>query len=180
MLGRRRRSTLGKLFPPRGKNRKPLKVTKAWVEAKLADAEFLKKTRERLADLGWFMKCLKEPLARMANKAEKQSGAFWQSRYKTIAVLDDEALLATCAYIDLNPVAAGMAKLPEDSEHTSVKARVDHCRESGRLDGLQAARDGAVAGVQTLKDWNVGFGYARLKTLATREPNERCYWLISV
>ena len=141
----------GKLFPPRGKDRKPLKVTKAWVEAKLADAEFLKKTRERLADLGWFMKCLKEPLARMANKAEKQTGAFWQSRYKSIAVLDDEALLATCAYIDLNPVAAGMAKLPEDSEHTSIKARVDHCRESGRLDNLQAAKDGAVAGVKAAK-----------------------------
>jgi hypothetical protein len=26
------------------------------------------RTRERLADLGWFMKCLKEPLARLANR----------------------------------------------------------------------------------------------------------------
>lgn len=94
------------------------------------------------------MKCLKEPLAKMANRSESQTGAFWQARYKSIAVLDDEALLATCAYIDLNPVAAGIAKLPEESEHTSVKARVEHCREGGRIDDLQAARAGSAAAQQ--------------------------------
>jgi hypothetical protein len=57
-------------------------------------------------------------------------------------------LLATCAYIDLNPVAAGIAATPEASPHTSVHARVEHCREQGRLDDLQAARDGSVAAPQ--------------------------------
>ena len=146
----------GKLFPPRGKDRKPLKVTKAWVQQKLADAKFVAQTRERLADLGWFMKCLKEPLARIVNQNESQTGAFWQSRYKSIAILDEEALLATCAYIDLNPVAAGVAALPEKSEHTSVKARVDHCRAKGRIDDLQAARAGAVAGVRASRGMESG------------------------
>ena len=146
----------GKLFPPRGKDRKPLKVTQAWVRQKRTDAKFVAQTRERLADLGWFMKCLKEPLARIANHQEKQTGAFWQSRYKSIAILDEEALLATCAYIDLNPVAAGVAALPEESEHTSVKARVDHCREKGRIDDLQAARSGAVAGVRASRGMESG------------------------
>jgi hypothetical protein len=63
----------------------------------------------------WFTKCLKEPLARIANRRESCQGHFWQGRYKSIAVLDDEALVAVCAYIDLNPVAAGTAKTPEDS-----------------------------------------------------------------
>ncbi len=43
-----------------------------------------------------------------------------------MAVLDEEALLAVCAYIDLNPVAAGIAEVPETSEHTSIKERVEH------------------------------------------------------
>jgi len=146
----------GKLFPPRGMDRKPLKVTQAWVQRQLADASFVARCRERLVDLGWFMKCLKEPLARIVNQAEGQTGAFWQSRYKSIAILDEEALLATCAYIDLNPVAAGMAALPEESEHTSVKARVDHCREKGRIDDLQAARAGTVAGVRASRGMESG------------------------
>ncbi len=136
------------VFPPRGADRKALEKIDQWVELKLNDKAFVQKCRQRLGDLGWFMKCLKEPLARLANKLEQQTGAFWQSRFKSIAILDDEALLATCAYIDLNPVAAGIAKLPEESEFTSAKARVDDCRESGRLDDLQAARAGSVAGVK--------------------------------
>jgi hypothetical protein len=45
------------------------------------------------------MKALKEPLARMANKEDDCKGTFWEARYKSIAILDEEALLATCAYI---------------------------------------------------------------------------------
>ncbi len=135
----------GRLYPPRDKKRKPLQVSKAWIKQKLADATFVEKTRKRLGNLGWFMKCLKEPLARRANRIDGCSGAFWQSRYKSIAILDAEALLATCVYIDLNPLAAGIAGLPENSPHTSVRRRVEHCRQKGRLDDLQAARAGSVA-----------------------------------
>ena len=139
-----------RLFPPRAADRQPVKVTDEWVARKAADEKFVLKARARLADLGWFMKCLKEPLARLANKADSQTGAFWQSRYKSIAILDEEALLATCAYIDLNPVAAGIASLPEESEHTSVKVRVDHCREQDRMPDLQASRAGSVDGVKVV------------------------------
>jgi REP element-mobilizing transposase RayT len=136
------------LFPPRGANRAPLEITQAWLDEKLADADFVARARQRLANLGWFMKCLKEPLARLANKQDGCRGAFWQGRYKSIAILDNEALLATCAYIDLNPLAAGISPTPEDSPYTSVHSRVEHCRQQGRLDDLQAARDGSVAAAQ--------------------------------
>ena len=63
-----------------------------------------------------------------------------------MAILDEESLLATCAYIDLNPVAAGIAAVPEASPYTSVKARVDHATEQGRSADLQAAEQGSVAG----------------------------------
>ena len=63
-----------------------------------------------------------------------------------MAILDDESLLATCAYIDLNPVAAGIAVVPEASPHTSIKQRVEHVQEQGRADDLKAAEAGSVAG----------------------------------
>jgi hypothetical protein len=63
-----------------------------------------------------------------------------------VAILDEESLLATCAYIDLNPVAAGIAAVPEASPYTSVKARVDHATEEGRTADLEAAEQGSVAG----------------------------------
>ena len=144
------------LFPPRGKDRKPLKLTAAWIAQKQADPKYVARTRQRLGSLSWFMKCLKEPLARIANRSDSQTGAFWQSRFKSIAILDTEALLATCAYIDLNPLAAGLARLPEDSPHTSVKTRVDHCRSKGRLDDLQAARAGSLPGLQASRSMESG------------------------
>jgi hypothetical protein len=48
-----------RLFPPRGKDPKPLDVTPAWVKDRLADAKWVAQTRERLNSLGWFTKCLK-------------------------------------------------------------------------------------------------------------------------
>jgi REP element-mobilizing transposase RayT len=126
----------GRLFPPRGKDRKPLDVTPAWVKDRLTDTKWLSQARERLNSLGWFMKCLKEPLARMANQEDQCRGTFWEARYKSIAILDEEALLTTLTYVDLNPLAAGLAKTPEASPHTSVKARVEDCRERGVLEDV--------------------------------------------
>jgi REP element-mobilizing transposase RayT len=114
-------------------------TVQAWIEHQCQDSARVARYRERLQDLGWFMKALKEPLARMANKEDDCKGTFWEARYKSIAILDEEALLATCAYIDLNPVAAGIAKTPEDAPHTSIKQRVDHARRNADLDTLQAA-----------------------------------------
>jgi hypothetical protein len=68
------------------------------------------------------MKSLKEPLARLANRQDKVRGVFFERRFSSVAVLDEEALLSIAAYIDLNPIAAGLAKAPEDSDHTSIKA----------------------------------------------------------
>ncbi len=60
--------------------------------------------------------------------------------------MDEQALLATCTYIDLNPVAAGIAAVPEASAHTSIKERVDHIQVQGRAEDLKAARSGSVGG----------------------------------
>ena len=135
----------GRLFPPRDKSRQPLPVSNEWVQWRLKDAKWVATARERLQSLSWFMKCLKEPLARLANRHDKVRGAFFEERFKSIGILDEESLLATCAYIDLNPVAAGIAETPEASPHTSVSTRVEHVKAQGRTEDLQAAAKGSAA-----------------------------------
>ena len=86
------------------------------------------------------MKCLKEPLARLANKQDQTRGAFFEERFKSIAILDEESLLATCAYIDLNPVAAGIVEVPEKSPHTSIYTASQIGQISGPNPRLESSR----------------------------------------
>jgi len=134
------------IYPPKTLAMDDPKIVQMHIAHQTKDKERVALLRERLANLGWFMKALKEPLARLANQEDECRGTFWEARYKSIAILDTEALLATCAYIDLNPLAAGIAQTPEKSEHTSIGQRVSHVRSQGKIDCLQAARQGSVAG----------------------------------
>lgn len=80
--------------------------------------------RERLSDLSWFMKNLNEYIARKANKEDQVKGHFWESRFKCQSLLDEKALLAAMAYVDLNPVRAKIAESPEKSVFTSIYERI--------------------------------------------------------
>jgi len=66
----------------------------------------------RMHDLSQFMKTLLQRFTRWFNRTHDRSGTLWEERYKSVIVESGIAARTMAAYIDLNPVRAGMVSEP--------------------------------------------------------------------
>ncbi|HUG69632.1 MAG TPA: hypothetical protein VMM76_17910 [Pirellulaceae bacterium] len=78
-------------------------------------------------------RCVRQ--AYLCDEDDQTSGRFWQGRFKAVPLLDEVSLLACAAYVDLNPVRAALAELPELSDYTGAKDRIDDLHERARPRG---------------------------------------------
>ncbi len=95
----------------------------------------------RMWDVSAFMKILKQRFTKWFNKNSKRSGTLWEDRFRSMVVESGEALGTMAAYINLNPVRAGMVKDPADYRWSSYGAA---------MGGNKAARTGLQSVVDTI------------------------------
>ena len=79
------------------------------------DTKRLTEIRSRLSDISWWMRLLSQTIAQRANRDDQGIGKFWQARFKAVRLLDETAVLACSAYVDLNPIRAGISETLEGS-----------------------------------------------------------------
>lgn len=120
------------VFPRRAVDGSPLPADPAEIARRATDAAWVDKQRGRLSSISWFMKVMKERIARRANREDGCTGSFWQGRFTSVALLDQGAVIACMAYVDLNPIRAKVAETPESSLLTSIHDRIA-ARQSHRI-----------------------------------------------
>ena len=105
----------------------------------------------RMHDLSEFMKGLLIRFTRWFNRVHSRSGTLWEERFKSVIVKSGVAARTMAAYIDLNPVRAGMVKDPADYRWSSYGEAVG----GGKKGNGKKAREGLVRAY--LCDQGVGF-----------------------
>lgn len=74
---------------------------------------------------------MNEGIARRANREDAVTGRFWEGRFKSQALLDEGAVLACMAYVDLNPIRAGLTeRVEQQSDFTSIQQRLADARSA--------------------------------------------------
>jgi REP element-mobilizing transposase RayT len=127
------------LFPPKQKKKLPVSLEEE-INKLAARPERIEELRKRLCSLSWFMGRLNEHIARAANKEDKVKGRFWESRFKCQALLDEAAIVGCMAYVDLNPIRAGISAIPEDSDFTSIQERIRTWQKEAEMAGAAIAK----------------------------------------
>jgi hypothetical protein len=114
-------------------------------------AAIRKRFTYRMQDLGEFMKGLLQRFTQWFNRTHSRSGTLWEDRFKSVIVEDGIAARTMSAYIDLNPVRAGMKKDPAEYRWSSYGEAVG----GGTKGNGRKAREGLVRAY--LCDQGVGF-----------------------
>jgi REP element-mobilizing transposase RayT len=82
--------------------------------------------REKWGNLSEFIKEIKQTFARFYNRRHHRRGFFWGERFKSLIVENGETLINCLAYIDLNPVRAGIVERPEEYRWSSLHVQTDN------------------------------------------------------
>ena len=125
----------------------------------------VEKIRLRLSDISWWMRLACQKIAQKANWEMKETGRFFNGRFKSVRLLDDEAILACMVYVDLNPIRACISQTPELSELTSIKRRIEALNELGKKYAERS--DGPLRPIE-LKD------SASADAIASQKNSKRC------
>jgi putative transposase len=80
--------------------------------------------REKWASLSEYVKEIKQGFSRYYNRRHNRRGFFWSDRFKSVIVDNGETLINCLAYIDLNPVRAGIDDKPESYRWCSLAYHV--------------------------------------------------------
>ena len=89
------------------------------------DEDIRGKLLERMGDVSAFMGELKQRFSRWYNRTHERFGTLWAERFKSVVVEDQPGSLeAVSAYIDLNPVRAGLVEDPKDYRFCGYAAAV--------------------------------------------------------
>jgi putative transposase len=119
--------------------------------------EIRRRFTRRMHDLSEFMKSLLERFTKWFNRTHHRSGTLWEERYKSVIVEDGVAARTMAAYIDLNPVRAGMVSDPADYRWSSYGEAIG----GGKKGNGKKAREGLVRAC--LAHEGVGFEAERWK-----------------
>ncbi|MBT6273779.1 MAG: hypothetical protein HOI95_06575 [Chromatiales bacterium] len=107
-----------KAFPP---NTDDVKGARALM---LGDPKRIERARATLGCMSKFMKHLKQPIAFRANREDEAHGHFFEKRFYSGALIDEESTLATMMYVDLNPFRANIAATLKGADATSIQWRL--------------------------------------------------------
>ena len=133
----------------RDENRQPEEPTEFELNNIRNDKEKVAAIRSRLSDISWWMRLLSQNIAQRANKEDQEIGKFWQARYRAVRLLDETAILACAAYVDLNPIRAAIAETIEDSDFTSAQKRARELQgslsQTSSHEGIQDQGDALVS-----------------------------------
>ena len=76
------------------------------------------KIRERWLSRMWnlsaFVQSVKQRFSVWFNKRHKRKGTLWEERFKSVIAMGPQAIASVAAYVDLNPVRAGLVEDPKD------------------------------------------------------------------
>jgi REP-associated tyrosine transposase len=94
----------------------------------------------RLFDVSIFMKELKGRFAQWYNRRHERYGVLWAERFKSVLIEDGRALSAVAAYIDLNPLRAGLCEDPKDYRYCGYAEAVAKNSDQAKV-GIREALD---------------------------------------